>query len=69
MHRFQYIPFGGGPRTCVGARFAMAEALSILAVWLGQWTFGPIAGRKITLSGAVTLRPAGGMPLWLSRRS
>lgn len=67
-HRFQYIPFGGGPRSCVGARFAMAEALTILAVWLVRWSFAPVPGRKVELSGAVTLRPAGGLPLTLARR-
>ncbi|MDQ3483446.1 MAG: cytochrome P450 [Pseudomonadota bacterium] len=64
-HRFQYIPFGGGPRTCVGARFAMAEALAILAVWLAGWRFDPSPGRPVELSGQVTLRPKGGMPLLL----
>jgi len=68
-HRFQYIPFGGGPRMCVGARFAMVEALAILAVWLDQWRFSPSAGRRVKASGSVTLRPAHGMPLTLSRRS
>ena len=67
-HRFQYIPFGGGPRTCVGARFAMAEALTILAAWLARYRFAPVPGREVRLSGAVTLRPAGGMPLTLSLR-
>lgn len=67
-HRFQYIPFGGGPRTCVGARFAMAEAQTILACWLASWQFASVPGRKVRLSGSVTLRPAGGLPLSLSKR-
>lgn len=67
-HRFQYLPFGGGPRQCVGARFAMVEALTILAHWLRQWSFKPRANCPIRMSGMVTLRPAGGLPLILQLR-
>lgn len=67
-HRYQYIPFGAGPRTCVGARFAMAEALTILAVWLADWRFLPVPGWHVETSGMVTLRPKGGLPLMLERR-
>jgi cytochrome P450 len=67
-HRFQYIPFGAGPRTCVGARFATAEALTILAHWLARWRFAPVPGRTVAVSGMVTLRPKGGLPLRLAPR-
>ena len=62
------IPFGGGPRLCVGARFATIEALTVLAHWLRRWSFAPVPGREVRPSGMVTLRPAGGLPLVLARR-
>ena len=67
-HRFQYLPFGAGPRTCVGARLAMAEALTILAIWLRRWRFAPLPGRTVEVSGVVTLRPKCGLPLMLTPR-
>ena len=66
-HRFQYLPFGGGARICVGAQFAMTEALTLLAHWLSEWRFVR-SGRLVRQAGMVTLRPAGGLPLTLERR-
>lgn len=66
-HRFQYLPFGAGPRTCVGAQFATTEALTLLAHWLADWRFVDI-GHPAQAAGMVTLRPKGGLPLRLQRR-
>ena len=63
LHRFQYLPFGAGPRVCVGARFAIVEALIILAHWLNARSFALPPGFKPDPVGSVTLRPRGGMPL------
>lgn len=64
LHKFQYLPFGGGARVCVGARFAIVEALIILAYWLSARRFSLPPGFVPYPSGSVTLRPRGGM--WLT---
>jgi cytochrome P450 len=63
QHRFQYIPFGAGPRVCVGARFSVVEALIILTHWLAARRFSLPPGFRPDPVGSVTLRPRGGMPL------
>ena len=68
QHRFQYIPFGAGPRICVGTRFSIVEALTILAHWLAAWRFAPASGHTVRPVGTVTLKPENGLPLVRHRR-
>jgi len=68
-HRFQYLPFGGGPRVCIGATFAMAEAAVILATVLREFSFAPVPGHELRLKHVITLRPEGGMPLIVRPRN
>jgi cytochrome P450 len=67
--RYAYLPFGGGPRVCIGASFATVEAAVILAVLLRAVHFRPVAGHKPKPVARVTLRPAGGMPLMVAARA
>ncbi|MDH4094031.1 MAG: cytochrome P450 [Betaproteobacteria bacterium] len=60
--RYQYMPFGAGPRICIGMAFAMIEATVILATLLQRVRFAP-AGRDPEPVARVTLIPRGGMPL------
>ena len=68
QQRFQYIPFGAGPRICIGAQFATSEALLVLAEWLARFRFSPVPGRRVEVESDITLRPRGGLPLIVSPR-
>jgi cytochrome P450 len=67
--RYQYMPFGAGPRICIGMGFAMIEATAMLATLLRHARFAPVAGREPAPVARVTLIPGGGMPLQVRLRS
>ena len=60
--RYQYLPFGAGPRVCVGANFAMMQAQIILTTLLARFSFKP-AGPPPTPVMHMTIRPEPGVRL------
>jgi cytochrome P450 len=66
--RFSYLPFGGGPRVCIGATLAMTETILILAVLAQRFRLRLKEGEKVTLQTRITLRPKNGMMTILERR-
>jgi cytochrome P450 len=60
--RYAYLPFGAGPRVCVGANFAMMQAQIILATLLARFHFAP-AGRAPRPVMHMTIRPEPGVQL------
>ena len=64
--RYQFMPFGAGPRICIGMSFAMIEAAAILATLLQGARFAPVEGVAPSPVARVTLIPKGGMPLRVS---
>jgi cytochrome P450 len=68
LPRFAYFPFGGGPRVCIGNRFAMMEAKLVLAVAIQRFRFEVTPETGLTLFPSVTLRPQHGVRLRLAAR-
>ncbi|MGB4789132.1 MAG: cytochrome P450 [Lentibacter algarum] len=62
--RYAYLPFGDGPRICIGASFALQEAVIILATLLAKRRFSPVKGKTPDPVMILTLRPEGGV--WLT---
>jgi cytochrome P450 len=59
--RFAYMPFGAGPRVCIGAAFAMQEAVLILATLTQRYRAVLVEEQEIQLQSRITLRPKGGI--------
>ncbi|MGH6726039.1 MAG: cytochrome P450 [Pseudolabrys sp.] len=68
IDRFAYLPFGVGPRTCIGATFAIQEATIVLATLMRHFTFELAPGHMVWPVQKVTLRPKGGLPMVVKRR-
>lgn len=68
IDRFQYLPFGAGPRVCIGASFAMQEAVIALGVLLSRFRFDTVAGTKPWPVQKLTTQPQGGLPMRVTPR-
>ena len=65
--RFAYLPFGAGPRTCIGSSFALQEATIVLAVLTHRVEMDLMPHAVVWPVQRITLRPANGLPMRLVR--
>jgi cytochrome P450 len=66
---FSYVPFGGGPRACIGAAFGQAEARLVLAYLLKHFEFTPLNADKIHPHMGATLEPRPGVFMKVNRKA
>lgn len=66
--RFAYLPFGVGPRTCIGSSFALQEATIVLAVLMRRFDLKLMPDARVWPMQKITLRPATGVPMRVASR-
>jgi cytochrome P450 len=69
IDRFAYLPFGVGPRVCIGASFALQEATVVLAGIARAVRLDLVEGHRVRPVQRVTLRPQGGLPMRVNSRN
>jgi cytochrome P450 len=69
IDRYGYLPFGAGPRICIGATFALQEATLVLATVMRRFQLRLAPGFAVWPLQRVTLRPRGGLPMLISARA
>ncbi len=69
LPRFAYFPFGGGPRVCIGAGFAMMEATLLLATIAQRFRMHLTPNQRISPMPSITLRPRNGIRVKLEERA
>jgi cytochrome P450 len=68
IDRFAYMPFGAGPRVCIGMGFALTEAVVVLAHFLRAFRFDLVPDHPVVPVQRITLRPRDGMQMILRDR-
>jgi cytochrome P450 len=63
LPKFVYLPFGAGPRVCVGASLALTESALALATLAQHFRFSPASREPVKAFPSVTLRPRNGLRL------
>jgi cytochrome P450 len=66
-HRYAYIPFGGGPRFCVGNNLGMMEAVFVAAMVAREFRLQVVPGRKVVPEPMLSLRVRNGLPMTIRR--
>ena len=66
--KFTYFPFGGGPRLCIGERFAWMEGVLLIAAIAQRWRLKLVPGHPVKPLPLITLRPRHGMKMILEAR-
>ncbi len=68
LHKYAYLPFGGGPRICIGNSFAIMEANLLLATIAQRYRLRLIDGIEIKPAALITMFPRDGLPMRLEKR-
>ncbi len=64
-----YLPFGAGPRTCLGSRFGLMEVMLVVAAIAQRYSLKLSAEQRVEADASLTLHPRGGLAMTLHRRN